>query len=470
MKIIKNKIRKIYKYIIFYIIKIFKIKNKFYKLHKEFLKNKSFNLTDLDKKIGKYTEIFYKNNIEYFHNYNYNVKTEKNKICFLATILYDNGGHTEILKNLIISLKDLYKIKLVLSDNEKSKEYCSRKLDIISQHTTIKGVYKDKDYNTKNIIDIYNEIIDFNPKVLFCFMHPDDLLSDAVLSLIKINTNIKIFYFNHASHFPALGFSFSDLILECIPSTQYVTEHFRNVHKCYKVGLISCEKEYTKYFTKEELKELKKSLNIDDDNYFTLSGATSYKFFDNENTSKYFEMIRDLLHKEKKLKHLIITELNEKEKKIMENVFINHLEERKRLLFHDFVTNFDIYFQACDLFIDSFPVSSALTQIDLMRNKKTTIVKINKENSLFSFHEYMSKDYPYMFEDIDDMKNCILKLLYDENKRNKISNILYDFYLNNYEQNIVKSKYINLIENSDNIENYYQTLDSNLNYNFINIK
>lgn len=99
-----------------------------------------------------------------------------------------------------------------------------------------------------------------------------------------------------------------------------------------------------------------------------------------------------------------------------------------------------------DIFIDSFPVSSALTQMDLMRNKVVTVVKINDKNPMLSFHEYQMPGYPYMYTRVSDMEDAILKLLHDRNTRQKIIEKNYKYWLNTYEANIVTQKYIQLIE------------------------
>jgi hypothetical protein len=110
-------------------------------------------------------------------------------------------------------------------------------------------------------------------------------------------------------------------------------------------------------------------------------------------------------------------------------------------------------------------VSSALTQVDMMRNKRPTVVKINRESALLSFHEYMPKDYPYMFDNVEDMESGILKLLYDKTEQQKFIDMLYNHYLMTFESDIVKEKYIKLIDNCDNLEQFYEKLNKNTYYN-----
>ena len=96
-------------------------------------------------------------------------------------------------------------------------------------------------------------------------------------------------------------------------------------------------------------------------------------------------MIKRLLSKEKNLKHVIISQFDKNQQKIIDEIFAGSVE-KNRLTIIPYQTEFDKYFQCADLFIDSFPVGAALTQVDLMRNKVASVVKINKDNAYFSFH------------------------------------------------------------------------------------
>ena len=211
------------------------------------------------------------------------------------------------------------------------------------------------------------------------------------------------------------------------------------------VGLQSLNKNDTVYFADEKKLSEKTKLGVNSGELVTMSGGSSYKFFD-ENGSEYFEMIKRLLQKEPLLKHIVISEFNSEQKAVIDRIFALNAEAKKRLIFVPYRPDFDILFQCADVFIDSFPVSSALTQIDLMRNKIASVVKINRDKPEFSFHEYQMPDYPYMFEDVKDMEKAICELLYDENKRKEIIEKNYRYWLSTYESSVVRDKYVEIIE------------------------
>lgn len=407
----------------------------------------SFDTINIDE---KFAEIVDKNfQKDFFPTVN------NNRIGVLATQFYEMGGHTECVRSLVSNLSDKYEIEIFLTKKIYSCMFAPNKINLLAQHAEIDG-FNCCDLPFVSAVNMmFNVIKRFAPKVLFVYIHIDDTYSVALLALLKKYTNIKIIFFPHATHYPELGLSFVDLVITASMTSYYIDKIFRKIDRHYLMPMFCDKVENIKYFSAEEIAEKRKELGIGKDNYFTMSGAAKYKFFDEEKPEKspYVEMIRRLLIKEKNLKHLTVSDFTAKEMEIV-NKIIPEPELRERLIFLPCTSDYQILFQSCDVFIDSFPVSSALTQIDLMKFKKPTVVKINNENILWSFHEYMPKDYPYMFENIEDMEKGILKLLYSKEEQQKVIEMNYEHYLKNFEGNFVKQRYINLIENCDNIEQF----------------
>ena len=365
----------------------------------------------------------------------------ENKIAYLATELYDVGGHTKCIKSLIESFAEDYKQSLFLTRLDSTNNIAKETIKVIGKYSTIDGLNENYLFFYKQVLLLYNKIVLFGAKTLFVFIHPDDITATAVLSLIKRTTNIKIIFFNHASHYPCLGMTFADLILEGMPSTLKITKEKRHLYNTKIIGLQSLKEGETKYYSKEELTKVRENFGIKENELMTISGGAAYKFFE-ENSSKYFNMIKELLKEKINLKHIIMISLDKKSKTIIDNIFSYAEEERKRLIITPLSKDYEKFFQAADLYIDSFPVSSALTQIDLMRLKVASIVKINKEKPEWSFHEYMPPNYPYMFESVEDFKNGIIDLLDNPQRREALINENYNYWLNTYESNCVKQKYI----------------------------
>lgn len=441
-------------------VRIYKSRNLVSRLYKEFAKNKKFDTSKLDQKIAKLADKFADFPEQKVKN------PDKNRVAFLATRLYDVGGHTKLIDGISEMLSDKYETQVFLSNKRKALGEAKVMMAQIEKHTPISdtllaGGFKDK------LDDLYAKIVEFSPRVIFVYIHTNDVLAVAALALIKKHTNIKVIYSNHASHAPALGFSFADLILEGMSTTHYITKHFRKQDRCMINGLYGNKKENIPNYSKFQIDRERRKYGVKSKNYFTLSGGASYKFFDGD-SSPYFEMIKNLLKKESNLIHVIATNITDKQEKIVKKIF-GASQTRRRLRIVPFLKDYMKTFKSCDVYIDSSPIGGALTQIDLMKLKTATTIRINRDNAIYSFHEYAPENYPYMFDNADDMLKGVLKLLRNEDERIAATEMLYQHYLSRFETEAKKQKYIKLIENSEDLSVFYDKLDEKLKYNFKNI-
>ncbi|MBR2392952.1 MAG: hypothetical protein IKB05_00480 [Alphaproteobacteria bacterium] len=366
-------------------------------------------------------------------------------VGFFATMLYKTGGHTPCLVNLLKSISSDVTTYVFLSQLRDTMDAAPGVVTNICDISSIGGITLNHKNFVNDVISLYNQIISNCPRVALVYIHMWDLLFVAVMHLLRQHAGIKIIFFNHASHFPNVGMTISDLILEGMPTTQKKTENERHLHNCKIIGLQSVGAHDTKYYTKSELNAKRLELGIPKNSPLTVSGGTGYKFFDVD-SSPYFEMIRDLLVRNPKLHHMVITNLDEKQWAVVKNLFDRHPDILNRLHIVPMTPDFDVLFQCADVFIDSFPVSAALTQVDLMRMRVASVVKINRVTPEYSFHEYMPSNYPYMYETVSDMRDGIEFLLGNVVARTKIINSQYEYWLKTYECNVVKDKYIAIIK------------------------
>ena len=411
------------------------LKSKLGQIIYNFQDNKDFDTRHYDKEIAEITA-----DIKFPK-----IRPDNHKIAFLATRLFDMGGHSKCLRDLLCALNGKYEQKLFLTQISALQKDRPNIMSDINKYCTIDGTDFVIIKFHQCVKELAKKISSYSPKALFVYIHPDDIFGAAVLSVLR-HKGIQILFFDHASHFPVLGMNFSDFVLNGLPSSEKITHKKRHFLHTKIVGLSSVSKDKTVYYSKADLDELKLNLGIKKGYQVTLSGGSSYKFFDKNNSSKYFKMILRILRKKKKLNHLIMSNITPEQQDIINKIFKNSPNEKQRLIFLPFQTDFDKYFQCTDVFIDSFPVSSALTQIDLMRNKVASVVKINKKQPELSFHEYQMPNYPYMFERVKDMENAIIELLNDPKKRQKIIEKNYKFWLKTYEISATRKRYIKILE------------------------
>lgn len=370
-------------------------------------------------------------------------KFNDKNIAYLATQLYDMGGHSKCIFNSVKSLDGIYNQHLFLTKKYRDE---LKIIPLLKQYLDVTYV---ADINwlkfKRNVKQLVNEICQFAPKALFVYIHPEDILGAAVIAVLKKETDIKIIFINHASHFPNMGMNFADMILDSTRSVK-ITNNRRHLYHNEIIKLQSLKKDETVYYSKEELAQLKEEIGLNKNYQITMSGGSAYKFFDRDTSSEYFEMIKRILRNEKNLYHIVISVLNVEQHAIVDTIFKDAEEEKERLIFLPYQENFDKYFQCADVFIDSFPVSGSLIQVDLMRNKVASVVKINTDNPEISFQDNQMPNYPYMFETVEDMEKGVYELLHDENKRAEIIAQNYEYWLKTYESDVMRDQYINMIE------------------------
>lgn len=433
-------------------IPFFIIHNEYSQIWTDFTKRKKFDVSDLDNRIKEKAKHFSVPKSDFFQD---------DKIAFVASAIYDMGGHTKWLRDMQKTLSVKYKEKLfILGKDETNGKLAIEDIKKVSEIEMF-NVYSN--VNKKKIIEIYKKIIDFEPKALFVFIHPDDIAGSLLIALIRLNTNIKIYYVNHATHKPNLGMSLANLILEEVESTAYITQNLRNLPQTHIVGLISKSIEENIHYSLNDIKSMKSKFGIPENSFCTLSGASSYKFFE-EKDSPYLRMIKKLLDLNQNVYHVLITEMNKKQIDIFNNIFYNS-SCRNRVILLPFQKNYELAFSCADLFIDSFPMSSALTFIDLMRLKVPYVVKINKYNTALSFHEYQEESFPYMYETEENMLEGINYLIRNPQAREKMIEKNYLYYIKKYEPKAAFSILEKVIQSKEDIK-LYDKLNKNTNYLF----
>ncbi len=428
-------------------VPLFLLKSPFDAIRADFAAGESFDVRHLDKRIDEVVATY--ENVD-------GCISNPQRVAFLATKIYDMGGHTKWMRDMQKTLAPRYEETLFLTTTGTSRKAAPQTLSYLQKISKIKNFRQFSCSEEKNIREIYDGIVAFAPRAIFVFIHTDDVVATAVLALIKRHTNIKVFFVNHATHRPALAMSFADLVLEETPSSAYVTQKLRKIPQTHIVGLISKPEEENPQFSAEEIVDMRQKMGIPQGKLCTLSGAASYKFFDTDNSSRYFEMVEKLLTEHPDLYHVVITEMRDFEAEFVQKMFADS-PVKERLILLPYQKNYELAFKCADLFIDSFPMSSALAFIDLMRLKVPYVVKINTENAALSFHEYQAPDFPYMYETVEQMYSGIEELLADETKRLAMVEKNYRHYLDKYEPKAA-DRILQKVLNCNNFTELYDEL------------
>lgn len=406
------------------LIPVLYIPSKIMRIQNKFAQNKNFDTKHIDDDVRNAVC-----GVSVVH-----ITPSDKSVLILASEIYDVGGHTECIKNIILSWPDDWKTAVFLTRLAASQHYAAHNFDFLSQRTNVSGIDFNGIFLYKRKLDAaYKQIIAMRPRIVLAFTHPDDIFGAMLLCMLQ-KSGIKILFYNHMSHGATLGMSFADLILEGTPTTAEITRVQRGFNNTAVVGLPYLPLQCLPKFSDDDISRMRQKLGAGANNILTISGASTNKFFDmDNNSSPYFEMIRDLLERNPNMRHvMLISKLNKTQQHILHHIFAE-TDVGQRLHIIPRTPDYKIIFKCADVFIDSFPISSALTQIDLISLRTANVIKINRENPMWTFHEYMPENYPFAFDNVPDMINGIEKLMHDEKLRHEIAESNYQFFIDNYE-------------------------------------
>jgi hypothetical protein len=413
--------------------------SRLYSIKYNFRKNELFDNRSLDKEIRNFAlQLNVKRNEK---------KLEPCNIAFLATELYNQGGHSVLIRNILRNIPKSYNVKLFLTKKNKTMKIAKKRIEEIASHAEIDGVNFSFINEKKLLMQIFNKISDFSPKAIFVFMHMNDAFASAVLALLKKHTDIKILYVNFAAHHSSLGMSFADLILEISPANAFVTQKYRGFANTHIIWLAGESEEKLPIFSKKQISETRAEIGIPENCLCAMTGCASYKLYTGKN-SIFLEMICRLLEKHENLYHVLITNLTYELKQIIGSIFQNS-RAKDRLIILGFAADYKPLFKCADVFIDSFPISNDLTMVDLMSLKIPFVSMLNRENITQSFNDYMPRNYPYIFENMGNFEQGVEKLLFSKEEQDKIAKANYEHFLNTFEGKKVTEKILSLADCDD---------------------
>jgi len=386
---------------------------------------------------------------------------EDNRVGILASTIFDVGGHTECLMRFAESFHDEYDLHLFLTNTSgDSAVEAKTKLAYLQTILKVNLLPGAKGAFASKTAALADAILESRVKMLFVYMHMDDVVSSGVLAYLHRHADVKIVFFNHGDHTFSLGFDSADLIIELRRQGQYITQRYRNKQNTVLIPLQGVSQENIRSYTEEELLAKRKEIGLNAVDLVTLSGFSSYKVF-KDKKNEYLTLIKDLLLAESRCRHVLVTEISDKERKAVDTVFQGNEHLLERLLIVDRVVEFDLLLQMADLFIDSFPLGSALVHIDAIRNRRPTVIKKNSRNEAYTFYNYLYDGYEYAVEGVDEMRKKTLFLLRSEKERKRVAQRCYQHYLDTYEFETIKQKYKLLIDNYRELSRFHTPLPDN---------
>lgn len=368
------------------------------------------------------------------------VELDPGHVCFLASEIYDTGGHTELILRMLGLFQDFETYFIEANSGGRSKTLAPCKTERIKQLAHSQTLGTTKDFR-KSISSLYNALLATRAKNIFVLIHPDDVVSTAALGLLKQRTAAHVIFIPHADHYLNLGLEFADVILGGRSVTRARLPRYADkfVH-CPNIPDFSGNFS----FAQAEIEAERARLGLTENDYVTLTGCPAHKIF-NDPTFEYWHLLKRLLCAEPRLKHLFISKIKTEDFTLLAEFFRDAPAAWQRIIFLKPGPHFKLYLALADVYIDSFPVGSSLTHLDVVAANKNTVIKINRKNPNLSFESCLYDGYEYAVSDTDQMYDKILYLLRSKEAQNEIKERVRCYYNKVYSPEVLKATYTSVM-------------------------
>ncbi len=387
--------------------------------HNEPPNNKIINYNRLvEKTVDKLVE---ENNISFEK---VDVSACNRKSLILATMIFDYGGHTELIINYLKYLHEKFDIYFYLTSisGVPSKSFAPVKSEIIKKYAKEYIEPEIKNTYIENIMNLYNYIINNKITSVDVLVSSYDVIASSVLYLLKKYTNVKILYLNHADHKYSIGICYADYLVTRVKDGKAIVPFLKDYKNLVSLPFLLDNK--VKDYDKMLFSDFKSKYNIPDNSFITLTGCNKYKLGD-----EYFKLIKKILNYNSNIYHILVSSVSEKRKK---QLFNKYNFPQNRFIILDFVSDFNFYIQLSDIYVDSFPQGSALTLVDCIKNSRPPVIRVNKDNPQKSFEEYLYNNYELNCYTTDEMYKKVIKLFENKDFYKDIQKEIRNYFIKTY--------------------------------------
>ena len=297
-------------------------------------------------------------------------------VLFIATELYDTGGHTKLLENIAKFENDIGSNVTLFVTRQSISNLPKR---ITSKQNIFKKIICICTLPINQQIERLRKAIDSSVRV-YNVQHPDDIIAPIALSLRQYHNTT---YVNHTDHLFWVGAHFCDRILNIRPYAAKLTLERRNAEIPsivipIKVALVEHD------MTRSEAKNL---LGLTENNTVLLTISEFYKIFP-EHEYNFLELVEEILTKYPYIHYYFVG--------ITESDFIRVTNRKppKNLYLLGRLEDISVYQYAADIYLEGMPMNSLTACIDSVYRGAYPILMWGP------YHENMNLESEYYFKDI----------------------------------------------------------------------
>ena len=366
---------------------------------------------------------------------------QKRKAVFIASALYDVGGHSEVMRQWIRLLRDDdWKIGVfvtALDDRPLSYPRLSSELDKMGVETLC--LTRELSMLQK-AETLYRYLEEQTPELLFLFPHPFEVAAPVAISALEEKPTV--IYFNHADHSFWLGRDCIDYLVEYRDLACEVSRVNRKIDGSRVVHM-------TAELVPRDRREAREELGIPGAATVSISVGSFFKVMpgseidllpegdDEGKIFDYFEVVRRILDDNPDHYHILITGEIPREYFKLNMPDYAHYEDRFLMPGHDSSK----YYGAADFVIETIPIVGGLVRLEAMLCRLPLVGFACRNVD----PDYFPPEYPLMAADEEEFAQISSRLIKDAGLRHRIGEELHAFYLDNMSRGFLRERLRELV-------------------------
>lgn len=371
---------------------------------------------------------------------------KNNSFLHVLTKAYNYGGHTRVAEKWIeVSPNDQTHSVIVIDQEEKELPECLKE-SVKTKNGEI--IVLD---GTKSLLERAKELrkIASGYEYIILHVHMDD--PTAILAFGTEEFKRPIIFFNHADHMFWIGKSIIDQLANLREVEDSITKERRNIQEAYCLG-IPIDAKIKKKLTKHESR---KKLNINENKKVILSIGGTHKY--RQMGKKSFINVLLKIVSQNPDSEIIVIGPKPSEKQ-WKNAFKKSNGRIKAIGVINYNEGYFEYLNACDLVLDSWPMSGGKVMTDAITCGKPVL---SLKNPLGQF-DYMVKSESYCLSEEEFCEKAKLILDNEIYAKTILSEIQHNLETDHSEENWKKKleKLIELTPKVHTVKNCYLEIEN----------
>lgn len=288
------------------------------------------------------------------------IKISPHSVLHVMTTSYHTGGHTQVVRRWIENSPSVQSHSVILIDRHEDDSHIPDSLRKVIQDKKGKLILIDRKKNfLDKAVELRNIASGFEKIILHT--HMEDMVPILAFGSTKFTRPIALF--NHADHLFWLGVSISDIVVNFRDYATNFSEMERKTTRNYQIPL-PIDEPGSHPCDPEKRENLRRALNISDKNKVIMTVATSYKYTEFGGFDFMLTASRVL----DRVPEAVLIVIGPDKRETYWNCWMEKYPGRIHVLGTIPFERLIDYIGLANLALDSIPVSSFVSLMDLAKN------------------------------------------------------------------------------------------------------